>query len=58
MENGLVPGTITDELNKMHPNNLMGEIIRLFMITASGAEGITLRNCETCSYNRILLASS
>lgn len=41
-----VPGTITDELNKMHPNNLMGEIIRLFMITASGAEGITLRNCR------------
>ena len=41
-----VPTTITDELNKMNPNNLMGEIIKLFMITASGAEGITLRNCR------------
>ncbi|MAR49589.1 MAG: hypothetical protein CML42_00510 [Rhodobacteraceae bacterium] len=41
-----VPTTITDELNKMNPNNLLGEIIKLFMITASGAEGITLRNCR------------
>ena len=45
--NGLwefVPATITQELQKISSNNLYGEIIRVFMITASGAEGISLYN--------------
>jgi hypothetical protein len=29
---------------KIHPNNLTGEIIKIIMITASGAEGISLKN--------------
>ena len=39
-----VPRNIKDELVKISPNNHYGEIIKLFMITASGAEGITLKN--------------
>jgi len=39
-----VPAEIVTELRKIGPNNLYGEIIKIFMITASGAEGINLRN--------------
>lgn len=39
-----VPDTIALELRKRSENNLYGEIIKLFMITAAGAEGINLRN--------------
>lgn len=39
-----VPNTITDELKRMANNNVYGEIIKILMITASGAEGINLRN--------------
>ena len=39
-----VPKNIVTELNKISSNNLMGEVIKVFMITASGAEGISLRN--------------
>ena len=39
-----VPNNIVRELNKIATNNQMGEIIKVFMITASGAEGISLRN--------------
>lgn len=39
-----VPNNIVTELNKISSNNLMGEVIKVFMITASGAEGISLRN--------------
>ena len=45
--NGLwdfVPPTISAELEKISGNNMYGEIIRVLMITASGAEGISLRN--------------
>ena len=45
--NGLwefVPATITEEIQKISSNNMYGEIIRVFMITASGAEGISLYN--------------
>ena len=41
-----VPASIVDELKKISPNNNLGEIVKIFMITASGAEGITLRNCR------------
>ena len=42
---GLVkePG-IVDRLKQMSNNNNMGQIIKVFMITASGSEGINLRN--------------
>ena len=40
----LVPDTISTVLRKMANNNNMGEIIKVFMITSSGSEGINLRN--------------
>ena len=39
-----VPPHIKDELLAQSNNNYMGEIIKVFMITASGAEGINLEN--------------
>ena len=39
-----VPDTITSELSPISTNNLYGEIIKILMITASGAEGISLKN--------------
>jgi len=35
---------ITEQLKEIANNNNMGEIIKVFMITASGSEGINLRN--------------
>ena len=40
----LVPASIADVLRKKTENNYMGEVIKLLMITASGAEGINLEN--------------
>jgi hypothetical protein len=45
--NGLwdkLPDTIKDVLNETAANNNHGEIIKVFMITSSGAEGISLKN--------------
>jgi hypothetical protein len=39
-----VPETVKVKLNAIAGNNYMGEIIKIFMITASGAEGINLEN--------------
>ena len=39
-----IPESISIELNKMAKNNNMGEVIKVFMITSSGSEGINLRN--------------
>jgi hypothetical protein len=39
-----VPKTITDQLSTRFTNNMFGEVIKVLMITASGAEGINLRN--------------
>jgi len=39
-----VPKTITDQLLLRSTNNMYGEVIKILMITASGAEGINLRN--------------
>ena len=39
-----VPVTIKQQLQQKSGNNYMGEIIKVLMITASGAEGINLRN--------------
>ena len=40
----LVPESIVSQLRPIASNNMFGEIIKVFMITASGAEGISLRN--------------
>ena len=40
----LVPASISKTLRDMAENNVMGDIIKVFMITSSGAEGINLRN--------------
>uniref|UniRef100_A0A6C0CKH8 Helicase C-terminal domain-containing protein n=1 Tax=viral metagenome TaxID=1070528 RepID=A0A6C0CKH8_9ZZZZ len=39
-----VPDSISLELRKRTPNNFNGEVIKVFMITAAGAEGINLKN--------------
>ena len=39
-----VPSSLAEDLRAISPNNLYGELIKVFMITASGAEGITLKN--------------
>ena len=39
-----VPKTITAQLSTRFTNNMYGEVIKILMITASGAEGINLRN--------------
>ena len=39
-----LPKGLVAELNEIHKNNLYGEIIKILMITASGAEGINLKN--------------
>lgn len=41
-----LPLTLTEQLKEIHENNINGEIIKLFMITASGAEGISLMNTK------------
>ena len=39
-----VPKTILDVLTPSYSNNISGQVIKILMITASGAEGINLRN--------------
>ena len=39
-----LPSTLTEKLKKIAPNNNMGQIIKVLMITSSGSEGITLKN--------------
>jgi hypothetical protein len=41
---GFVPKSIVDKIQAKSKNNLYGEIIKVLMITAAGAEGINLRN--------------
>ena len=40
----LVPAELVSVLKVIAPNNNMGELIKIFMITASGAEGLDLKN--------------
>jgi hypothetical protein len=40
----LVPRELSQQLSTIAPNNNLGEIIKIFMITASGAEGLDLKN--------------
>jgi hypothetical protein len=39
-----VPESIVTKLKETHDNNLYGEVIKILMITSSGAEGINLKN--------------
>jgi len=39
-----LPTSLSTQLKEISNNNNMGEIIKVFMITASGSEGINLRN--------------
>ena len=39
-----VPKTILDVITPSYSNNISGQVIKILMITASGAEGINLRN--------------
>tara|TARA_Y100000992_G_scaffold128613_1_gene84656 strand:+ start:28634 stop:31933 length:3300 start_codon:yes stop_codon:yes gene_type:complete len=39
-----VPINILNEIKKISPNNYFGEVIKVLMITSSGAEGISLKN--------------
>lgn len=39
-----VPDSLVSELKSISNNNNLGEIIKVFMITSSGSEGINLRN--------------
>ena len=39
-----IPDSIGNELKKQYLNNNIGEVIKVFMITSSGSEGINLRN--------------
>ena len=41
-----LPLSLTEQLKSIHENNINGEIIKLFMITSSGAEGISLMNTK------------
>jgi hypothetical protein len=38
------PQSLIQQVRSMHKNNLYGNVIKLFMITSAGAEGINLRN--------------
>ena len=40
----MVPSTISTILRRTQPNNFFGEIVKVLMITASGSEGINLKN--------------
>ena len=40
----LVPSNITSKLNDKFKDNVYGDVIKVFMITSSGAEGINLTN--------------
>jgi len=39
-----IPDSISSVLKSKHRNNNIGEVIKIFMITSSGSEGINLRN--------------
>tara|TARA_B100001121_G_scaffold236417_1_gene210051 strand:- start:8566 stop:12075 length:3510 start_codon:yes stop_codon:yes gene_type:complete len=41
-----VPSSLSRELKQINQNNNLGEIIKILMITSSGSEGITLKNCR------------
>ena len=40
----VVPSNILEKIRNVAPNNYYGEVIKILMITSSGAEGISLKN--------------
>ena len=40
----VLPTKLREQIEANKPNNIMGDFIKIFMITASGAEGISLKN--------------
>jgi hypothetical protein len=40
----VLPPAMAAQLREISPNNFMGEIVKIMMITSSGAEGINLKN--------------
>ena len=43
---GSIPTGIAEKLKTLSSDNIMGSVIKVLMITASGAEGISLKNCR------------
>ena len=43
---GSIPTGIAEKLKTISSDNIMGSVIKVLMITASGAEGISLKNCR------------
>ena len=41
-----LPASLSQQLRELGENNIFGDIIKIFMITSSGAEGISLKNCR------------
>ena len=41
---GVIPDSLKSDIERRSSNNYMGEVIKVLMITASGAEGIDLKN--------------
>tara|TARA_Y100000816_G_scaffold280859_1_gene254731 strand:- start:12330 stop:15782 length:3453 start_codon:yes stop_codon:yes gene_type:complete len=41
-----IPQSLATQLREINQNNNMGEVIKVFMITSSGVEGISLENCR------------
>lgn len=41
---GIIPESLRRDIERRYSNNFMGEVIKVLMITASGAEGIDLKN--------------
>ena len=41
-----IPTSLKDDLETISNNNYYGEIMKVILITASGAEGISLKNCR------------
>ena len=39
-----IPPSLAAQIRRISGNNLYGEVVKIFMITASGAEGISLKN--------------
>ena len=41
-----IPTSLREDLETISNNNFYGEIMKVILITASGAEGISLKNCR------------
>tara|TARA_B100000925_G_scaffold224869_1_gene173468 strand:- start:170 stop:3757 length:3588 start_codon:yes stop_codon:yes gene_type:complete len=41
---GIVPTSLREQITAINPHNHYGEVVKIFMITSSGAEGIDLKN--------------